>query len=82
MSNPSVGRPKGLAINRWAFNDLCRLHCVSRAEVARAAALSAGYLSELVSGAKGASPATARRLAEALSCSVQTLFPELTVAAA
>jgi plasmid maintenance system antidote protein VapI len=50
--------------------------------VARGAALSAGYLSELVNGSKGASPATARRLAEVLSCSVQTLFPELAVVAA
>lgn len=77
-----MGRPKGLALNRRAFDhELQRWQLATggtKADLAAECNLSAQMLGDMT-GVKraGASPKTAAALASALSCPVETLFPEV-----
>jgi hypothetical protein len=65
-------------INRRALDDLVVLRRTTRAALADQAGVSPQMLSDMANPIKraGASPRTAGALADALGCSVETLFPE------
>lgn len=73
-----MGRPAGKSLNPVAFTDLLdRLEpALTRAQVAGAADISPGTLSDLISGKVRASNETAIALALVLRCDKATLFPE------
>lgn len=71
------GRPRGYNINPKAVEDGLRYSGKSKAEVAAAARIAPGTLSNMLYREKGASEAVVRRLADALGLSPETLAPEL-----
>lgn len=72
------GRPRGLNINVAAFDDLCARECVSKGEIADAAGITSGHLSDALYRQKGLSEEKVRLIAGRLRCSPATLAPELT----
>ncbi len=49
---------------------------ISQKELALASSVSAPYLHDLENGNRNAKPVTKKRIADAMGCSVETLFPE------
>jgi hypothetical protein len=74
-STGRTGRPAGLLINPAAVRHL--LGDTPQMSLLGAARVSAPVLSELLSGKRGASRATADRIAKALNCDTAVIFPEL-----
>lgn len=72
-----MARPKGLRLNSAALDDLLAAKCMSLTEAATCSGVAVSTLSELRSGASGASPATIRKLAAGIGCRTETLFPSL-----
>ena len=71
-----MARPKGLHLNRDAFEDCLRLSgLLSMAELANRKDIPLSTLWALVNEDRGASPATARRIARGLGVRPGTLFP-------
>lgn len=68
--NPTDHDPTRLRTRRVALG-------LSQTEVAAAAELSSGHLSELEGGTRNPSPATLARLALALDCDTTDLMPEV-----
>lgn len=72
-----MARPRGHSLHALAFGDLLHLRDETQSQVARRSGLSPQMLSSLTRGHTCASLRTAERLAAALDCSPETLFPEL-----
>lgn len=72
-----MARPQGHSLSRYAFEDISRLQGVSQKKVADMAGLSPATLSCITTGRRRASVPLAYRIAEALDCHPQTLFPSL-----
>lgn len=69
------GRPAGLLLNPAALEHL--LGGRTQAWLAGAARVSAGGLFDYITGARGATRPIAERIAAALDCKPEVLFPEL-----
>lgn len=75
-----MARPRGLRLNPAALDAAIRRHPnapISKRNIAEAAGISPGNLSELCSGKCRASLATAEAIAQAADAEVMALFPEL-----
>ena len=73
-----MGRPTGKSLNPVAFVDLHEklFPPLTRAEIAEAAGISPGALSDLMTAKSFASDKVAHELARVLNCKRETLFPE------
>jgi transcriptional regulator with XRE-family HTH domain len=72
-----MARPKGFRLSRTALQDLLDAKGILMTEAASVSGVPLTTLSGLAQGGRGASIKTARRLAEGIACSAETLFPEL-----
>lgn len=70
-------RPKGYRISRPALLDLLEARRLSLTELAAFSGVKLATLSGLAHSNHNASVTTVEALASALSCSAETLFPEL-----
>mgnify|MGYP001581091198 CR=1 FL=1 len=71
-----MARPKGLHLNRDAFEDYLKLSGIlSMADLAKPADIPLSTIWALVNEDRGASPTTVRRLARGLGVRPGTLFP-------
>jgi hypothetical protein len=75
-STGRTGRPAGLLINPAAVRHLLGPD-KPQMSLMGAARVSAPVLSELLAGKRGATRATADRIAKALNCDTAVIFPEL-----
>lgn len=73
-----MGRPRGWALNRRAFEHQLVARRTTKTEIAVVAGVSLQMLGDLAGGKRrtGASPRVATALAEAMECPVEMLFPE------
>jgi transcriptional regulator with XRE-family HTH domain len=76
-----MARPAGHKLNRAAWEDMLRLTGLSLTQVAERAEVARPTLSTLLGGRHGASVPMAHRIAAAVGCHPQTLFPTLAPAA-
>ena len=72
-----VARPAGYALNRAAWEDVLRLTGTSLTQVAEMSEVPRPTLSSLLGGHHRASVPMAHRIASALGCRPETLFPGL-----
>jgi plasmid maintenance system antidote protein VapI len=72
-----MARPAGHLLNRAAWDDLLRLKGLSLTEVADKAEVPRSTLSSLLGGHHRASVPMAHRIAAAVDCHPETLFPTL-----
>lgn len=72
-----MARPTGHRLSPAAWDDLLRLTGISLTQVAERSGIPRPTLSSLLGGHHRASVPMAHKLAEALGCSPQTLFPTL-----
>lgn len=73
-----MARPKGYPLNVDAFEDWMTVHLGETiTSIAEKAGMTRGALSGLVGRHHNASVPTAHKLADAMGCSVGTLFPTL-----
>ena len=72
-----MARPAGHLLNRAAWEDVLRLQGLSLTQVADMAEVPRPTLSSLLGGHHKASVPTAHRIAKAVDCNPQTLFPTL-----
>lgn len=72
-----MARPSGHPLNREAWNDLLALKGLSLSQVADMANLPRPTLSSLLGGFHKASVPMAHKIATAVGCHPETLFPTL-----
>lgn len=72
-------RPAGFALSRTAWDDILRLSGLTLTRVAELADVPRPTLSALLGGHNRASLPTAHKIASALGCHPETLFPGLRV---
>lgn len=72
-----MARPKGYRMSPAAWADITAMRGVTLTEVAELADVQRASLSGLVGGHARASAPMAHRIASALGCSPETLFPTL-----
>lgn len=70
-------RPSGYELNRSAWDDVLRLSGLTLTRVAELAEVPRPTLSSLIGGHHKASVPMAHRIAKALGCRPETLFPDL-----
>lgn len=70
-------RPKGHKLNSRAWDDVVRLSGTSLTKIATSSNIPRPTLSGLVSGIQRASVPLAYKVADAVGCHVETLFPTL-----
>lgn len=75
-------RPSGFTLNRAAWDDVLRLSGLTLTEVAKLADVPRATLSSLLGGHHRASVPMAHRIATAIGCRPETLFPDLVPVAA
>lgn len=73
----NMARPKGLRMNRKAFDLALRASVMSKSEVAQASKKNLSFISDLYAGRYRASPATITAIANALHTDAGALFPDL-----
>jgi plasmid maintenance system antidote protein VapI len=74
-----MARPAGFRLSRTAWEDILRLSGLNLTRVAELADIPRPTLSALVGGHNRASIPMAHRIADALGCHANTLFPDLIV---
>lgn len=72
-----MARPSGYKLSRFALDDISKLQGLSISDIAERSGIPRATISSLAGGHHKASMTIARRLAETLSVSPQSLFPEL-----
>jgi plasmid maintenance system antidote protein VapI len=72
-----MGRPAGYEANPYAFEDILKLRDLTVAELARRAGVPRATIASLIGRHSGAGIGTVGKLADALGCHPQTLFPAL-----
>lgn len=72
-----MARPAGHPLNRQAWEDILRLTGLSLTQVADRAEIARPTLSSLLGGHHAASVPMAHRIATAVGCHPETLFPTL-----
>lgn len=72
-----MARPKGHKLNARAWDDMVRMSGTSLTQVANSSDIPRPTLSGVVSGNQRASVPMAHRIAAAIGCHVETLFPTL-----
>lgn len=72
------GRPRGLGVNPEAVEFQAEQVGISKVELAQAAGISSGHLSDILHRSTGVSLPTAHKLAAALRCPAGMICPELT----
>lgn len=72
-----MARPRGHKLNRAAWDDLLKIRGLTLTEVAERAEIPRPTLSSLLGGHHAASVPNCHRIAAALDCNPQTLFPTL-----
>jgi hypothetical protein len=72
-----AGRPSGRILFAEGFEALLASRHLLKSTVATEAAVSAGFISDLLARRTGASDEVAERIAQALSVPVAALFPEM-----
>lgn len=72
-----MARPQGHRLSPTAWNDILRITGTSLTQVAELSGIPRPTLSSLVGGHHRASVPMAHKLAQALDCHPQTLFPTL-----
>ena len=77
-----MARPAGHRMSRKAWDDVLRLQGLSLTQVAERADVTRSTLSALVNGHHGASVPMTHRIAAAVECHPETLFPTMLVASA
>lgn len=70
-------RPAGHKLNRAAWDDFLKVRGLSLTDVSKRAEIPRPTLSSLLGGFHSASVPKAHRIAAALDCNPQTLFPTL-----
>lgn len=77
-----MARPAGHLLHRPAWEDVLRLRGLSLTEVSDLAEIPRSTISSLLGGHHRASVPQAHKIARALGCNPETLFPTLTPAVA
>lgn len=72
-----MARPKGLRLSRPALEDMLEVRRVSMTDVAAKAGIALTTLSGLAQGDHRAGWGTIDKIASALDCHAETLFPEM-----
>lgn len=72
-----MARPSGYKLSRFALDDISKLQGLSITDIAERSGISRATISSLLGGHHRASLTMTRRLAETLSVTPQSLFPEL-----
>lgn len=72
-----MARPTGFPLNRHAWDDILRLSGLNLPSVSARSEIPASTLRTLTNGLRNASIPMAHKLADAVGCRPETLFPDL-----